>query len=88
MPLKKEQASRVKSNFSDYRNTTITAGYTEKIPFSFGPKGLAGLPGLILETLQNEKRITRAFEIDWAMGGFIAKPTTGKKMPKMSGLKK
>ena len=29
-------------------NTPITAWYTDKIPVSFGPEGLTGLPGMIL----------------------------------------
>ena len=42
------------NNGKKFDSGIVTAWYTPEIPFSFGPTGYSGLPGLILE-LQNDK---------------------------------
>jgi GLPGLI family protein len=61
-------------------NTTIEAWYAPELPYQFGPKGYHGLPGLILEIIQNKKLHFTATEINWSDDVFVIKPTTGKKI--------
>jgi len=57
---------------------TISAWYAPELPFPFGPKGYHGLPGLILEIVQNGKLTHTADSIDFSDDIMVIKPTTGK----------
>lgn len=46
-----------------YKKFEIIAWFTPEIPTSFGPKGIDGLPGLVLEASSNNKIIFYANEI-------------------------
>jgi len=61
-------------------NTTIEAWYAPDLPYQFGPKGYHGLPGLILEIIQNKTLHYTTTEIDWSDDVFVIRPTTGKKV--------
>ncbi|MAK35481.1 MAG: hypothetical protein CMC15_04830 [Flavobacteriaceae bacterium] len=71
---------RASRNRDDLGNTSIIAWYTEDIPYQFGPVGNHGLPGLILEILQNEKMVYYATEIDFEGDVYAFKPSTGYKI--------
>ncbi len=61
----------------------ITAWYAPELPYQFGPTGYHGLPGLILETIQNEKLVVFAKEINLKADDiWVLKPTTGIKTTK------
>lgn len=60
------------------KDSQITAWYAPKLPYQFGPTGYHGLPGLILETIQNGKLVVFAKEINLkAEDVWVLKPTTG-----------
>lgn len=58
----------------------VTAWYCPEIPYQFGPKGYAGLPGLILEIVLGGKTAFTAETINWDDDVWVIKPTTGKKI--------
>lgn len=58
----------------------IEAWYAPELPFNFGPKGHHGLPGLILETIQNDKLSCKAFSLIYDEDVYVIKPTSGKKI--------
>jgi len=60
------------------KDAKITAWYAPALPYQFGPTGYHGLPGLILETIQNEKLVVFAKEINLEdKDVWVLKPTTG-----------
>jgi len=58
----------------------IDAWFAPELPFNFGPKGYHGLPGLILEVVQNSKLAYTASSIDNDSDVLVLKPTTGKEI--------
>jgi len=72
----------LKAVYIDERQNSrkIVAWYAPEIPFQFGPKGFHGLPGLILEIVQNNTLHYYAKSIKWPEDVFIFKPSTGKKV--------
>ncbi|PHS65722.1 MAG: hypothetical protein COB12_06530 [Flavobacterium sp.] len=62
------------------KSVTIEAWYAPDLPYKFGPRGNHGLPGLILEIIQNEKLHFTATNIYWDDDVWVLKPTTGKKI--------
>lgn len=57
--------------------------FTPEIPYPFGPKGLDGLPGLVLEATFNGKTIFYADKIDFKCvecNKMIKQPTKGKEI--------
>jgi len=59
---------------------TIDAWFAPELPFNFGPKGYHGLPGLILEVVQNSKLAYIASSITEDSEVWVLKPTTGKQI--------
>lgn len=70
----------IHTNENQGRPHKIEAWYAPELPYSFGPKGYHGLPGLILEIEQNNSFILTAVSVEKAKDLMIIKPTTGKKM--------
>jgi GLPGLI family protein len=62
------------------KSLKVVAWYAPKLPFQFGPKGYHGLPGLILQLVQNNKIIYTADSIMEDANVWVLKPTTGKKI--------
>ncbi|RLD60552.1 MAG: GLPGLI family protein, partial [Bacteroidetes bacterium] len=58
----------------------VTAWYCPEIPYQFGPKGYAGLPGLILEIVLGGKTTFTADTINWDDDVWVIKPIHGKKI--------
>lgn len=61
---------------------TVTAWFTTAIPVSSGPRGLSGLPGLILETSSGTMSVMVATAVEPGVvpAGAIAAPKGGKKV--------
>lgn len=58
----------------------IEVWFAPEIPFNFGPKGYHGLPGLILELVQNGKLAYTAQNLIEDSEVWVLKPTTGKEV--------
>jgi GLPGLI family protein len=70
------------------KNQVIHAWFTDKIPYSFGPEGYGGLPGLILELeINGGDAVITANQIDWDYRGEISVPkkTKGKEITAEQG---
>lgn len=63
---------------------TIEAWFTAKIPVSIGPGDLNGLPGLILEAVQNKQYYLEATKVEMTPvdNALLIKPKNGKKVTK------
>jgi GLPGLI family protein len=63
---------------------TIIAWFTAKIPVSIGPADFYGLPGLILEAVQNKQYYLEATNVELAPidNALLMKPKNGKKVTK------
>ena len=62
----------------------IEAWFTPQINHSFGPKGYHGLPGLILELIQNNKIAYTATSINEDPELYVFKPSTGKAVNRLN----
>ncbi|AOW22062.1 GLPGLI family protein [Urechidicola croceus] len=61
----------------------VTAWFCPELPFSFGPLGYAGLPGLILELeINNEKYTATKIELNPKREVKVEKPKKGKEVTK------
>ena len=74
-----------KGNFykKGIENIEIEAWYAPELPFSFGPKGYHGLPGLILEIKKNNIVTYTASKINWDEDVYISKPSKGRKITRL-----
>jgi len=68
-------ATYEKTGFSPIK---IAAWYAPELPFPFGPKGYHGLPGLILEIVQNDVLTNTADAIDFSEDIMVIKPSIGR----------
>ncbi|REE27808.1 GLPGLI family protein [Winogradskyella pacifica] len=79
----KANTEKIVINSKGTFKTNVIAWYTPDLNYNFGPKGYAGLPGMILE-LNDNKFIYYAFKINLNMANQIKidKPKKGKIMTK------
>lgn len=59
-------------------NLAVEAWFAPSLPYSFGPKAFYGLPGLILETIQNKAIKLQADRVILNTSVYIVEPSGGK----------
>ena len=79
----KAKTIKVVKNSKGIFNHIVEAWYAPEIPFSFGPVGYGGLPGLIIEIqYQNIRFYVSTIELNNKKNTKIVKPTKGKEVTK------
>lgn len=79
----KAKTNKVIKNSKGTFNHIVEAWYAPEIPFSFGPVGYGGLPGLIIEIqYQNVRFYVSTIALNTKKNTKIVKPTKGKEVTK------
>lgn len=75
-----------KTEIEDGGDTSLVveAWFAPSLPYSFGPKAFYGLPGLILETIQNKAIMLRADRVTLGAAVYIVEPSGGRALSRDS----